>query len=117
MGLIQVGLALRLADRQRYGDLVGTGLDGVLGSAQVRHQGRNGQAGQGARVGDNLSSISKLRKQFRRHKRTNLDFRHACFCFGLDPGFLCFGRHDGLDTLQAVTRANFAYQDVDFTHC
>ncbi len=116
VGLVQVGLAVSLADRQGQGDLVRAGLDRIFGALEIGHQRGHRQARQGAGIRHNFGGISQLWQQFGRHERAHLDFRHAGLGFGLDPGFLGLGRHDGLDALQAVARADFTDQNVDRTH-
>jgi hypothetical protein len=114
--LAQIGLAVRLTDRERQRNLMGSRLDRVLSTFEVGHQRGHGQVRNSARKGDDFAGVRELRQQFRWDKRADLDLTHPGSRLGHNPGFLSLGRHDGLNTLQAVPRTDFADQYLDFAH-
>ena len=101
---------MALAHRHDVVELVHAERGAALRALQVRHQRRDGEAGNRERALRDLLGVGELRQQLRRHERADLDLPHAGRVLGLDPGELLVGRHHGLDVLQPVAQADL----VDF---
>src|SRR5262249_4191100 len=79
---------------------------------QVRHQRRHREARNLQRRLGHFLGVGELRQQLRRHERAHLDVAHTRGVLGLDPRNLQVGRHNRLDALNAVTKADFADLEV-----
>ena len=101
-----------LGHRQGQRDLVHARLHRRLGAAQVGHQRRHGEAGDGARIARHFGSVRQLRQQLRRDEAADLDLGDTGRGLGVDPGFLRFERHDGRDALQAIAWTDLADQNI-----
>jgi hypothetical protein len=62
------------------------------------------QPGQGLRISQHLGGVCHLRRQPRRHERSDLDLALACGHSLADPFFLALGGQDRLQALKAVAQ-------------
>ena len=116
MGAAQVAQRMGFGHGQGQGDLVCARRDRRRRTTRIGHQHRDGQAGDGAGVGDDLRRIRQLRQQLGGDETAHLYLPHAGRRLGGDPCLLGVQRHDRVDALQPVARSHFADQDIDVCH-
>ena len=110
-GFAHIGQAVGLAGRDGQGDLVDAGVEGRLRATQIGHEHHHGQARQGEGVTHHLGGVGQLREQTSRHEGADFDFPQATGMQLGQPCLLVVQGHGGLDTLQPVSRADFADED------
>jgi hypothetical protein len=85
---------------------------GPLRPTRIGHERDDVEAWQGTREGDEFRRVGHLRQQRGRHEAAHLDLADAGSGLGCDPGLLGLERHDTVDGLQPVARADLADQDI-----
>ncbi|SQA88742.1 Uncharacterised protein [Burkholderia gladioli] len=116
-GLADVRHRVLVGHRDRQRELVHARLEGVLRAAQVGREHGHVQARDRQRMRDHLLDISHLRQKARRYEGAHLDLLEAGRGQCGNPAQLGLGRHDALDALQAVARADLADQHAVWGRC